>query len=240
MPPTAYNVLFIATLLSSVLSSPFSPARPNILSTLDGNYSSLLNQFSNTTRSPVNVDSLRTECSGEDFGFNPVISDCQSARDHISPDFGQYTWGTRHTGLPATVFPLPFRIMGNRGLCFFEAVILGDDTTTARASLNQIRQAADRLIFDCAAGVESRGGIAFNIGGDNKLAVALGTYRPNVECRGNFGPEWSSCRDILGDMPAYKTEMTFGPRGAPGVQQPLPVSIESCKPIFKAISTNPG
>lgn len=61
------------------------------------------------------------------------------------------------------------------------------------------------------------------------LAVALGTYEPTVQCLGVFGPEWTSCRDILGDMPAYKTEMVFGPRGAPGVQQPLPLRIESCK-----------
>ena len=61
------------------------------------------------------------------------------------------------------------------------------------------------------------------------LAVALGTYEPTVQCLGVFGPEWTSCRDILGDMPAYKTEIVFGPRGAPGVQQPLPLRIESGK-----------
>lgn len=160
----------------------------------------------------------------------------------------------------------------DRGLCFFQAVLIGDDTRTARASLNQIRQAADKLILDCAAGEVSQGGIALNIGpslsscplisrkplsskhdrgantvkviltpffvpgGDNMLAVALGTYEPTVQCRGAFGPEWTSCRDILGDMPAYKTEMVFGPRGAPGVQQPLPLRIESCKtPLFLSL-----
>lgn len=52
----------------------------------------------------------------------------------------------------------------DRGLCFFQAVLIGDDTRTARASLNQIRQAADKLILDCATGEQSQGGIALNIG----------------------------------------------------------------------------
>ncbi|KAI4225397.1 MAG: hypothetical protein L6R36_003939 [Xanthoria steineri] len=228
MQPTAHALLFTATfLLPRVVCSPFSPARTDTLSMLNGNFSSLWPKISNTTNSPSDTNSLRTECSGEHFGLNPVISDCLCARDHISPDFVQHMWGVRHTGLPDTFFPLPYRIMGNRGLCFFQALLIGEDTRTARASLNQIRQAADKLIFDCATGEQSQGGIALNIGGDNQLAVALGTYEPTVQCRGVFGPEWTSCRDILGDMPAYKTEMVFGPRGAPGVQQPLPLRIES-------------
>lgn len=57
----------------------------------------------------------------------------------------------------------------------------------------------------------------------------LGTYEPNVQCRGTFGPEWSSCRDVLGDMPAGKTQMIFGPRSAPEVEQGLPIYIDSCE-----------
>lgn len=114
MHPTAHTLLFTTTfLLSSVLSSAFSPTRPETLSMLDGNYSSLWPKFSNTTVSPGNINSLRTECSGQHFGLNPVISDCQCARDHISPDFVQHMWGIRHTGLPDTYFPLPYRIMGS-------------------------------------------------------------------------------------------------------------------------------
>ena len=41
---------------------------------------------------------------------------------------------------------------------------MDDDTKIARASLNQMRQAADRLILDCVARADSRGGVAFNIG----------------------------------------------------------------------------
>ena len=66
-------------------------------------------------------------------------------------------------------------------------------------------------------------------GGDDNLAVVLGMYVPHVQCRGSFGPEWSACRDVLGDMPAGKARMIFGPRGAPEVQQGLPAYIGSCK-----------
>lgn len=66
-------------------------------------------------------------------------------------------------------------------------------------------------------------------GGDNNLALSLSIFNPTVQCRGAFGHEWSSCRDILGDMPASGNRWVFGPRGLPGVQQGLPVSIDSCK-----------
>lgn len=41
---------------------------------------------------------------------------------------------------------------------------MDDDTNIARASLNQIRLAADKLILDCVARSDSRGGIATGIG----------------------------------------------------------------------------
>ena len=175
----------------------------------------------------------------------------------------------------------------DRALCFFQVVLIDDEKKTARASLGQVRRAASALILQCAAGTESVGGMAKNIGnaflffspssrrplppflpktydriqrlckgpsililfyptpyltlsskyqslthvagGDNNLAVILGIYQPNVQCRGTFGPEWSSCRDVLGDMPASKTRLKFGPRNVPGVQQGLPVAVESCE-----------
>lgn len=52
----------------------------------------------------------------------------------------------------------------DRALCFFQVVIVDDEIKTARASLSQIRRAAAALILQCAAGAESRGGIASNIG----------------------------------------------------------------------------
>lgn len=57
---------------------------------------------------------LEIRCSGEHFGDNPNIADCESAKEHLSPDSVQYAWGARHTGLGPSVFPLPYRIMGGQ------------------------------------------------------------------------------------------------------------------------------
>ena len=51
-------------------------------------------------------------CDGAKYGFNPPLSDCESARSHIAPDSEQFSFGDRHTGLPESTFPLPYMIMG--------------------------------------------------------------------------------------------------------------------------------
>ena len=51
-------------------------------------------------------------CDGATYGFNPPLSDCESARSHIAPDSEQFNFGDRHTGLPESTFPLPYMIMG--------------------------------------------------------------------------------------------------------------------------------
>ena len=52
----------------------------------------------------------------------------------------------------------------DRALCYFQAIIIDDDARIARASLGQFRRAANALILECAAGGESQGGVAMNIG----------------------------------------------------------------------------
>ena len=52
------------------------------------------------------------QCDGDRYGHNPDIRDCEIAHLNIEPDSKQYTFGERHTGLPADVFPLPWISMG--------------------------------------------------------------------------------------------------------------------------------
>ena len=52
----------------------------------------------------------------------------------------------------------------DRGLCFFQTLILDQDVQIAHASLYQVRQAANALILQCAASSDARGGLASNIG----------------------------------------------------------------------------
>ena len=71
--------------------------------------------------------------------------------------------------------------------------------------------------------------LTLKVGSEGNLAVVLGTYAPGLlQCRGAF-PSWTSCRDVLGDMPADTTLEVFGPQHEPGVQVPLPYAVESGK-----------
>lgn len=58
-----------------------------------------------------------------------------------------------------------------KGLCFFQAILVGNKVKTAQASFGQIRRAAEALILRCAASGtgESTGGIASNIGRPNLI-----------------------------------------------------------------------
>lgn len=55
----------------------------------------------------------------------------------------------------------------DRAKCVIRTIILGD-RPTARASLTQVRGAANALSLQCAAGGQSQGGMATNIGQYNR------------------------------------------------------------------------
>ena len=105
------SAVFAASLILGHPSPAFN-ADPLMLPTL--NVSSTSDATSYNVTSPENAVSLEITCSGEYFGYGPSIADCESAKSYITPDSTQYSWGERHTGLPDTTFPLPFRVMGGR------------------------------------------------------------------------------------------------------------------------------
>ena len=240
-----------------VSATPFQPtadhtselsATPNIIGPVT---------LSNASIPPLDAseeNGLNIRCDGETYGYNPNIVDCEDAKEYLLPDTKTWTFGERHTDLPADILPLPYRVMGDRGLCYIQTVLVRDHKT-AKATLSMLRRAATALVVQCATSVVSQGGIATNIGkepprsltiqssptwlpdcmgklidsgGDNNLAVILGIYQVPVSCRGTFS-SWDSCRDILYDMPAGKKPGVFGPRGDPAVTEELPYNIESCK-----------
>ena len=105
-----------ANLISSSPGNPFITNAANLTNILDPHVMNV--------STPGSGGLLDIKCSGSHFGYSPSISDCESARRYITPDSEQYTWGQRHTGLEATVFPLPFRTMG--GGCSQQ---IGENTT---------------------------------------------------------------------------------------------------------------
>lgn len=115
---------------------------------------------------PLNVTSDNREhikCNGASYGFNLDILDCEQAKADIraSPDENQ--WAERHTGWLKQIWPLPFRTMGDKASCYVQTVLIGD-ATSAKASLNQVRNAAASIRNYCASRGKLQGGIATNIG----------------------------------------------------------------------------
>lgn len=98
---------------STDLLAPDFSIIPYLFPVLNGSKSSALSTLPSNTSSSETA-ALRTLCSGEHFGSNPNIRDCESAFAHMAPDSVQYTFGDRHSGLDNTVIPLPYRIMGGR------------------------------------------------------------------------------------------------------------------------------
>ncbi|CAF9941111.1 hypothetical protein IMSHALPRED_002431 [Imshaugia aleurites] len=181
----------------------------------------------NTSVLPVDSSGENTfniRCDGETYGYNPNIVDCEGAKEYLLPDTTIWTWAERHTGLPNTV-PLPYRIMGDRALCYIQATLIGDHRT-AQASTNMLRQAGAALVLRCATNTVSQGGIATEIGGDGNLAAVLGTYHMPVSCRGTLA-SWHSCRSVLFDMSADSSPQVFGPSSDPAVTQDLPFRFVS-------------
>ena len=132
--------------------------------------------LSNASISALNVSAenyFNVHCDGATYGYNPNILDCEEAVEYLIPDTTIWTFGQRHTGLPAETVPLPYRVMGDRGLCYFQTILVGD-STTGRASINMLRTAARSLILQCAAGGVSQGGIVTNIGKKEARIIANG------------------------------------------------------------------
>lgn len=232
--PLTVQAMFLRGLLLLVLSSghiisatPFLPAGDHT-----SNFSGALDVVeplypSNASTSPHDTstqNSLTIHCDGDTYGHNPSIRDCDSISKYLAPDETIWTFAQRHSGLPPDTVPLPFLLMGDQGLCYIQTVLIGDDLT-ATASKTMLRRAAAALVGQCAAGA-SQGGIATNIGGDNHLAVILGTYHRQPTCR-EESASWQSCRNILYTMPADRTIRIFGPEADPTATEILPLRIPS-------------
>ena len=68
-------------------------------------------------------------------------------------------------------------------------------------------------------------------GGDNKIAVAIADYKPNIKCdtTSTPGPSWGSCVGIFANMRATKQPRIFGHPGDPLVEEELPLLLEEGK-----------
>ncbi|KAM0796912.1 hypothetical protein BDR22DRAFT_892841 [Usnea florida] len=215
----SHLIVVLAFPLSLTVAGPLLEAGEQMMQLLPANISE--NEFVGGSNAS---NELKIECNGQKYGFNPNVPDCQDARTLYKRSAQSFTYGERHSGHGVDVFPLPFRLMGDKALCYIQPVLVDSSLGIGTASINHISNAAYELILQCAVR-QSIGGIATGIGGQN-MAVVLGTYQPNVQCRGPFSA-WKSCRYILGDMPALTRPEIFGPPEDHAVQIPLPQKVES-------------
>ncbi|MCJ1458627.1 hypothetical protein MMC28_009001 [Mycoblastus sanguinarius] len=210
----------------TVLATPFavSGTQPLILSSSFSAPDSLGNQSIKLFNASAEND-IGVHCDGGTYGFSPNVADCETGQYQIPGDTEVFQFVERPNAA-GNDLPLPFRLLGDQGHCYFQPVVIGDHAS-GRASFANLRLAALALVDKCA--IESaKGGIATNIGGDNNVAVIMSEYKPQVQCRGSFSASATgTCNDILFAMKADRDLYTFGPASDPATEEELPVYIRS-------------
>ena len=175
------SILVLAVRLMLTSAGPLQDAGEQMIQLLPTNISE------NESAGEFNAsNALKIECDGQKYGFNPDVPDCQNARTFYKRSAQLFTYGERHSGHGAGVFPLPFRLMGgqlpqsliitsfytqtnlakisaDKALCYFEPVLTDSSLGIGTASINHISNAAYELILQCAVRL-SQGGIATRIG----------------------------------------------------------------------------
>lgn len=121
------------------------------------------NPASNTSVNGTRNNNMRIQCDGASYGFNLDIDDCEQAKAEIPASADEFQWAERHTGWQKRIETLPYRSMGDKASCYVQTVLIGN-AASAKASLNQIRNAAASIRNTCASGGKLQGGIATNIG----------------------------------------------------------------------------
>lgn len=161
-----YGLGYAPCLLALVLAKP-----PNV-AVVVGPSTNLLGEnlnlisASNESFTWLNVTGgkdIHVQCDGASYGFDLDIHDCERAKAYVPASPEQVQWAERHTGWQKQIFPLPYRAMGEKALCYVQPVLIGH-ATSARATTNQVRNAAAAIRHRCASGGNLQGGIATNIG----------------------------------------------------------------------------
>lgn len=148
-----------------VLSTSFQSTKDNTLELLANPSVPAL-----SSNASLNTPRFHVECDGETYGYNPNIRDCEQAKEDWAPDAKVWKLGERRTGLPPDTVPLPYRVMGPRGLCYIQPTLIGNHRT-GEASITMIRRAAAGIILQCIATAGSQGGIATGIGKSKVIIV---------------------------------------------------------------------
>ncbi|CAD6578702.1 MAG: hypothetical protein ASARMPRED_008809 [Alectoria sarmentosa] len=220
-------ILFFALVAYAVSASSLTGAENELRISLSSNVSRF--PFSlNRSISPSNIsieNALGIKCDGAQYGVNLDLADCKDAKTYISSGSEQVPWVARHTRWLKPHFVLPYRFMGDKGLCYFQIGLAGG-YSHAYANLYEVQNAANAIISKCGTGDDLQGGSATNIGADGGLTMVLGAYQAAVECRGTFEPR-KSCVTILDDVEVTQAIEIFGPTSDPAAKVKLPAVVKA-------------
>ena len=155
--PSKYALGYTFYLLTLVLAKPLQT------STQSGDlYPLSMSNDSATSSNTLGFENIHVECNGASYGSDLDITDCELAKAFVPANSEEIIWAGRN-GMVKQYHPLPYRSMGSKAICYVEtSLIIG--AGTAKASTNQIRNAAAMIRHRCYSGGRLHGGIATNIG----------------------------------------------------------------------------
>ena len=116
-----------------------------------------------TSLSVTGSKDTHIKCDGASYGVDLEIIDCEQAKAHLPASSDQLQWAQRNTGWQKRIFSLPYRAMGDQASCYVQPILV-NGVTSAKATPNQVRNAAAMIRSRCASGGKLQGGIATNIG----------------------------------------------------------------------------
>lgn len=106
---------------------------------------------------------IHIRCDGASYGFDLDVFDCEEAKKYVPFGREQVQWVERNTAFVKQYVALPYRSMGSKAKCYVQPVVV-DGATSAKASTNEVRNAAAMIRGTCFAGGKLQGGIATKIG----------------------------------------------------------------------------
>ncbi|CAF9934809.1 hypothetical protein IMSHALPRED_009842 [Imshaugia aleurites] len=190
-------------------------------------------------------------CDEEVFG-QPNFYSCMDAYAQMPPGKYARSYGDRGNRQPYD-FPLPLRYASGKwqlvedsesmaqtddvpgdGTCIIEVFPIVEGFSDLMKPLD-LKMAVQKLIQDCVAGDNPKGGIAERMGQADRLSVFVARIEPNsVRCFYAAGspPVTALCPFGLNRMPVSDENQIFGQRGTPNIDVALPVryadSLSEC------------
>lgn len=180
----------------------------------------------------LGVGNPRVKCSPRTYGTDLNAHSCYTSVFNIVQEEHVAHWRARARRRPG----LPYRWLSSDGTCSVSLYLIAPNTDS-HVSFEDIWRAAHAIYDDCISRIPPIGGVATNIGGDNKLAVVIRKhFYPNVACDEIVtGITMSDVGSIVDSMDAEPGNRRFGPRSDPTSEIIIPFTFESADGSHVAI-----